>query len=190
MVITETNQRGFRTAHFFKQKNVSNVKNKVINASRLPHLVPPELRNNSLQLCAQIIWCTPPVNTTCVHNLQLHRRRGKGVLNPLSRKKSRTASVDPPRVGYTPGETNKCAKGAEKSAHNGMTPCTPNTLLTKESPSRSWNERFIAGTSAAQIPDAPALLPGPNGGSISSFGSIERLLRWDTKAVERLLRPM
>lgn len=48
----------------------------------------------------------------------------------------------------------------------------------------------MAGTSAAHIPDAPALLLVPNGGSNSSFGSIEALLRWDTTVVDRLLRPM
>lgn len=63
-------------------------------------------------------------------------------------------------------------------------------LLTNDSPSNSWNERFMAGTSAAHIPEAPALLPVPKGGTRSSFGSMEALLRWDTTVVDRLLRPM
>ena len=47
----------------------------------------------------------------------------------------------------------------------------------------------MAGTSAAQIPDAPALLPWLKGGISSSLGRAAKLLWWVIIAVPRLLVP-
>ena len=45
----------------------------------------------------------------------------------------------------------------------------------------------MAGTSAAQIPHAPALLPWPKGFTRSSLGRAAKLLWWVITAVPRLL---